>query len=194
MFEREEQANRESSGLLSVAQFFMEASRTTCPSRTSACPAGFDPFLPFEVRELKSYMPPSILFPVFHPLWLSLPSSNFQQLRGLVPNSRHCNNGLLLRGTAVHRSHGGGHHWSCTLSALPGILPPDASPSIQIPGTKTRRPHQIYELYYDVVAQSQFTFQLQKLHNEYGPIVRIAPQELHIEDSSYFDEFYSLKA
>ncbi|CZR51378.1 related to cytochrome P450 CYP3/CYP5/CYP6/CYP9 subfamilies [Phialocephala subalpina] len=67
-------------------------------------------------------------------------------------------------------------------------------PLSRFPGPKLAALTKWYEFYYDVVAQGQFTFQIQKLHKKYGPIVRITPWELHIEDSSHFDELYSLKA
>lgn len=48
-----------------------------------------------------------------------------------------------------------------------------------------------YEFYYDVILQGQFTTHIQELHRQYGPIVRITPTELHIDDPEYFDTLYS---
>ncbi|KUL83802.1 hypothetical protein ZTR_06649 [Talaromyces verruculosus] len=65
------------------------------------------------------------------------------------------------------------------------------SPLAGFPGPKLAAISKWYEFYYDVVLRGQFTFQIQRMHKEYGPIVRINPFELHIEDSSYWDELYT---
>ncbi|KAI0401910.1 putative cytochrome P450 [Xylaria palmicola] len=65
------------------------------------------------------------------------------------------------------------------------------SPLSRFPGPKLAAISKWYEFYYDVIRRGQFTFQIQKMHRKYGPIVRINPFELHIEDSSYWDELYT---
>ncbi|KAH7417587.1 putative cytochrome P450 [Cadophora sp. MPI-SDFR-AT-0126] len=65
------------------------------------------------------------------------------------------------------------------------------SPIARFPGPKLAALTKWYEFYYDVVLQGQFTFRIQAMHKKYGPIVRITPFELHIEDSDYWDELYS---
>jgi len=65
------------------------------------------------------------------------------------------------------------------------------SPIAKFPGPKLAALTKWYEFYYDVVLQGQFTFRIQTMHKKYGPIVRITPFELHIEDSDYWDELYS---
>ncbi|KAJ8129569.1 hypothetical protein O1611_g4059 [Lasiodiplodia mahajangana] len=65
------------------------------------------------------------------------------------------------------------------------------SPLSKFPGPKLAAISKWYEFYYDVILRGQFTFQIQKMHKKYGPIVRINPFELHIEDSSYWDELYT---
>ncbi|KAL7957986.1 putative cytochrome P450 [Trichoderma compactum] len=65
------------------------------------------------------------------------------------------------------------------------------SPLAKFPGPKLAAISKWYEFYYDVILRGQFTFQIQRMHKKYGPIVRINPFELHIEDSSYWDELYT---
>ncbi|PVH92545.1 putative cytochrome P450 [Periconia macrospinosa] len=67
------------------------------------------------------------------------------------------------------------------------------SPLAKFPGPKLTAVSKWYEFYYDVILRGQFTFQIQRMHKEYGPIVRINPFELHIEDSTFWDELYTGK-
>ncbi|RYP52696.1 hypothetical protein DL768_002203 [Monosporascus sp. mg162] len=48
-----------------------------------------------------------------------------------------------------------------------------------------------YEFYYDVVLGGQYTFHISKLHAKYGPVVRINPNELHVNDPNFYDELYA---
>jgi hypothetical protein len=83
------------------------------------------------------------------------------------------------------------------------------SPIAKFPGPKLAALTKWYEFYYEVVRNGQFTFHIQELHRKYGtvichsshckssscrkqtgPIVRITPEELHIQDSEYFEQFY----
>ncbi len=45
--------------------------------------------------------------------------------------------------------------------------------------------------YYDVIRQGDFTWHIKDLHRQYGPIVRITPTELHIDDPDYYDTLYT---
>ncbi|KIW03319.1 uncharacterized protein PV09_05530 [Verruconis gallopava] len=47
-----------------------------------------------------------------------------------------------------------------------------------------------YEFYYDVWLRGKYVWKIEKLHRKYGPIVRINPEELHIDDPSFYDEVY----
>ncbi|KAI0110396.1 cytochrome P450 [Nemania sp. FL0031] len=47
-----------------------------------------------------------------------------------------------------------------------------------------------YEAYHDVLRNGQYTFKIAELHKLYGPIIRISPHELHINDPSFFDQVY----
>lgn len=44
-----------------------------------------------------------------------------------------------------------------------------------------------YEAYYDVVLGGQYIFKLNALHDQYGPVVRCSPGEIHVRDSHFFD-------
>ncbi|RAO73216.1 uncharacterized protein BHQ10_009228 [Talaromyces amestolkiae] len=65
------------------------------------------------------------------------------------------------------------------------------SPLAQFPGPKLAALSNWYEFYYDVLQQGQFTAHIQKLHDDYGPIIRITPTELHINDPDFFDILYA---
>lgn len=95
------------------------------------------------------------------------------------------------------------------------------SPIAKFPGRKLAALTLWYEFYYDVIKRGQYTFEIRKMHEEYGttfcpshlasgsppsqplavmltlrreptgPIVRTNPYELHIDDPDYYDELYS---
>lgn len=84
------------------------------------------------------------------------------------------------------------------------------SPLAAYPGPKLAALSNWYEFYWDVIQQGQFTFHIQQLHLKYGksllsstcqpessfeinagPIIRITPTELHIDDPGYYETLYS---
>lgn len=84
------------------------------------------------------------------------------------------------------------------------------SPLAAYPGPKLAALSNWYEFYWDVIQQGQFTSHVQKLHLQYGkfllssifqpetffefntgPIIRITPTELHINDPDYYETLYS---
>lgn len=64
-------------------------------------------------------------------------------------------------------------------------------PLARFPGPKLAAITRYYEAYWDVVQNGQYTFQIERLHKKYGPIIRISPHELHVIDPAFFDEIYS---
>ncbi|RWA06192.1 hypothetical protein EKO27_g8918 [Xylaria grammica] len=62
-------------------------------------------------------------------------------------------------------------------------------PLAKFPGPKLAAATHWYEAYYDIFSQGggQWTFQIRRLHERYGPIVRINPDEIHIDDAEYYD-------
>ncbi|KAL1857565.1 hypothetical protein Daus18300_010324 [Diaporthe australafricana] len=64
-------------------------------------------------------------------------------------------------------------------------------PLARFPGPKLAAVTRLYEGYYDLYKSGQYTFKIADLHNQYGPIIRISPYELHVNDASFFDTLYS---
>ncbi|KAI1150238.1 cytochrome P450 [Nemania diffusa] len=63
-------------------------------------------------------------------------------------------------------------------------------PLARFPGPKVAAISRWYEAYYDVVQNGQYTFKIAEMHKKYGPIVRISPFELHINDPAFFNTIY----
>ncbi|KAI5779540.1 cytochrome P450 [Geopyxis carbonaria] len=66
-------------------------------------------------------------------------------------------------------------------------------PLSKIPGPKLAAFTGWYETYYDVYKMGKFGFEIKRMHEKYGPIVRISPHEVHIDDPEFFHKFYSSK-
>ncbi|KAJ5672267.1 benzoate 4-monooxygenase cytochrome P450 [Penicillium longicatenatum] len=64
-------------------------------------------------------------------------------------------------------------------------------PLAHIPGPLLGRITYLYEWYYDLYQSGQFTFQLRALHHKYGPVIRINPDEVHIDDPDFFDQVFN---
>ncbi|KAL8670824.1 MAG: hypothetical protein Q9168_004660 [Polycauliona sp. 1 TL-2023] len=64
-------------------------------------------------------------------------------------------------------------------------------PLSKFPGPKVAAATRLYEGYHDVVRGGKYIFQIGELHKQYGPIVRISPDELHVNDPSFHTTLYS---
>ncbi|KAI0836424.1 cytochrome P450-like protein [Hypoxylon sp. FL0890] len=65
------------------------------------------------------------------------------------------------------------------------------SPLSRIPGPKLAALTYYYQSYYELFPhQGQFLFKCEELHKKYGPVIRIGPDEVHINDPWYWDETY----
>ncbi|KIW64479.1 hypothetical protein PV04_09408 [Phialophora macrospora] len=65
------------------------------------------------------------------------------------------------------------------------------SPLSKFPGPRLAALTLWYEFYYDVIKEGRYTWKIRELHDQYGPIVRINPYELHIDDPEFYDEVYT---
>ncbi|KAH7115315.1 cytochrome P450 [Dendryphion nanum] len=63
-------------------------------------------------------------------------------------------------------------------------------PVSQFPGPRLAALTFWYEFFYDVVLRGRYTWKIKELHEKYGPIIRINPEELHISDPSFYDDVY----
>lgn len=68
------------------------------------------------------------------------------------------------------------------------------SPLAKFPGPKLAAASDWYEVYYDLFANGgeggAFTRHIKSLHEKYGPVVRITPTELHLDDPEFYSEVY----
>ncbi|KAJ8123130.1 hypothetical protein ONZ43_g851 [Nemania bipapillata] len=64
-------------------------------------------------------------------------------------------------------------------------------PLSHIPGPRLAAATYIPEFYWDVVRSGRYTQQIIKMHQRYGPIVRISPHEVHCSDRHFIDEIYT---
>ncbi|KAF2808737.1 oxoglutarate/iron-dependent oxygenase [Mytilinidion resinicola] len=90
-----------------------------------------------------------------------------------------------------------GQHWQAVLFAILAavVLTKAISrlyfhPLANIPGPKLAAVTWLYEFYYDIIKGGQGVFQLKKLHERYGPIIRITPNEVHVNDPNLIDVVY----
>ncbi|KAL8853948.1 MAG: hypothetical protein Q9221_001256 [Calogaya cf. arnoldii] len=64
------------------------------------------------------------------------------------------------------------------------------SPLAQFPGPRLAASTYWFEFYYDLIKGGRFQSQIAKMHEQYGPIVRINPREIHIQDIEFYNQFY----
>ncbi|KAJ0417671.1 cytochrome P450 [Aspergillus carlsbadensis] len=64
-------------------------------------------------------------------------------------------------------------------------------PLRRIPGPKLAAMTHLYELYFDAIRGGKYLREIDKMHEQYGPIVRINPREVHIKDSDFFHTIYA---
>ncbi|KAF4960058.1 hypothetical protein FSARC_10553 [Fusarium sarcochroum] len=75
------------------------------------------------------------------------------------------------------------------LLALYNISP--LHPLSRFPGPKIAAASYVYEAYYDWWRVGRYGKEIRRMHERYGPIVRINPDELHCSDPYFTDEIYA---
>ncbi|KAI1777244.1 cytochrome P450 [Hypoxylon cercidicola] len=64
-------------------------------------------------------------------------------------------------------------------------------PLSHIPGPKLAAISRGYEFYHDVIRKGMYIWEIEKMHEQYGPVVRISPREIHVKDPYFYDEVYA---
>ncbi|KAL4999466.1 cytochrome P450 [Aspergillus recurvatus] len=64
-------------------------------------------------------------------------------------------------------------------------------PLAKFPGPKYAALSRWHEVYHDIYLQGKLIFWIEEQHKKYGPIVRIAPDELHILDADLWETVYT---
>ncbi|KAK7953154.1 cytochrome P450 oxidoreductase [Apiospora saccharicola] len=65
-------------------------------------------------------------------------------------------------------------------------------PLSHIPGPRLAAATYLPEFYHDTIKYGRYTQQILKMHEKYGPLVRISPNEVHCADHSFADEIYAV--
>lgn len=63
-------------------------------------------------------------------------------------------------------------------------------PLSHVPGPKFAAVTRLYLFYYNVIKDGLFYLELEGLHKKYGPVVRISPTEVHLNDPDNYDKIY----
>ncbi|KAF2180108.1 cytochrome P450 [Zopfia rhizophila CBS 207.26] len=74
-----------------------------------------------------------------------------------------------------------------------GIYRITLHPLARFPGSKLPAATGWYEFCFDIFRgpRNTFAFEIERMHERYGPIVRINPHEIHISDPNFFDTLYA---
>ncbi|KAK7734753.1 hypothetical protein SLS53_007859 [Cytospora paraplurivora] len=64
-------------------------------------------------------------------------------------------------------------------------------PLSHIPGPKLAAATYLPEFYHDVIRFGRYTSEIREMHETYGPLVRINPNEIHCNDLNFSDEIYA---
>ncbi|KAJ5295943.1 hypothetical protein N7508_010764 [Penicillium antarcticum] len=80
--------------------------------------------------------------------------------------------------------------YSAYLVAL-GIYRVYISPLAKYPGPKLAGLTTLYQAYYDIYLGGKFFKKLEQLHEVYGPIVRVNPHEIHINDPDFIEVLFT---
>ncbi|KAI1473716.1 cytochrome P450 [Daldinia eschscholtzii] len=79
---------------------------------------------------------------------------------------------------------------ACYIVGL-GIYRLYISPLAKIPGPKIAALTTWYNAYHDMIRRGQYVWVVEEMHRKYGPIVRIRPDVVHINDPTFIEKLYS---
>ncbi|THV04023.1 cytochrome P450 [Dendrothele bispora CBS 962.96] len=65
-------------------------------------------------------------------------------------------------------------------------------PLKNVPGPKLAAATDLYKIYYDLIIRGGLLEQIEKLHKQYGPVIRIAPNVLHFNDERAYYQIYGV--
>lgn len=64
-------------------------------------------------------------------------------------------------------------------------------PLYAFPGPALARATYLYEMYFDLIKGGKYTHEIKRLHDIYGPLIRVNPGGLHCNDPYFVDEVYA---
>ncbi|OCK75372.1 cytochrome P450 [Lepidopterella palustris CBS 459.81] len=64
------------------------------------------------------------------------------------------------------------------------------SPIAHFPGPRMAALTNLYEIYYNNWLGGKYIWKINEMHEQYGPIVRISPSDLHVGDPEFYDILY----
>ncbi|KAG0645178.1 Cytochrome P450 monooxygenase [Hyphodiscus hymeniophilus] len=62
-------------------------------------------------------------------------------------------------------------------------------PLSKFPGPKLAAATLWYEFYFDVNKKGAYIFKIRDLHEQYGPVIRISPHAIHVNDPEFYDVY-----
>ncbi|GAB7323787.1 hypothetical protein MBLNU13_g07242t1 [Cladosporium sp. NU13] len=68
------------------------------------------------------------------------------------------------------------------------------SPLAKFPGPKIAAITSWYCAYHDIIGGGQYVWVVERMHQKYGPVVRIMPNVLHVNDPSFVDILYAAQS
>ncbi|MCJ1374965.1 hypothetical protein MMC20_006198 [Loxospora ochrophaea] len=64
------------------------------------------------------------------------------------------------------------------------------SPIVKFPGSKLAASSYWFEFYHDVIRRGEYVWEIRKMHEQYGPVIRVSPYELHVSDPAFAPQLY----
>ncbi|BCS21764.1 uncharacterized protein APUU_22196A [Aspergillus puulaauensis] len=64
------------------------------------------------------------------------------------------------------------------------------SPLSGFPGSPLAKTTFLYEFYYDWIKPGLYCKKIHEMHQKYGPVIQVTPEELHVDDPAYFAKLF----